>query len=413
MIIGVFSDLHLGLRQYSLKERENDFYTQYNVAIETFIERGVDLVIIAGDIFDQPRPAPEALKVFTNGLKALAEKDIMVLGVVGNHTMVNAKNFVTADEFVRNVLYENYMLLDEIFSYSTEDVGFYGLPFYYDHSMKDLIEVINGKNKAAGKNNCNVNILVLHQAFKEFCGFTGAELSIKNVDVSNFDLVICGHIHERKLKEIDNSTVFLQPGSLERLNVSEARDEEVNGKGVYIIDTDEMDVMSIAESFVRLPSPRKFMIADFYVNGDGDIEDIEGEILEEVKDFEVPPLLFLTVHDKTNSFHKIMDMSSDLKNAFLTVHFNYFDESDEAVNIIIDKNDIPSPREALKLALNPLDEDQAILGMELYDMLVAGEDPTSMLEEYRLKCQKEFDDSINNFYDEKEFEEIEEWLNQK
>ena len=106
MKIGVFTDLHLGYRQYGLEERENDFYYQYNKAIDTFIQTNVDVVIIGGDIFDQPRPSPKALSVFTEGLLKLSSHDIDVVNVVGNHAMIQAPGFITADQF----LFDNFQL---------------------------------------------------------------------------------------------------------------------------------------------------------------------------------------------------------------------------------------------------------------------------------------------------------------
>ena len=412
MIIAILTDLHLGLRQYSLKERENDFYDQYNMAIDSILSKGVDVVIIAGDIFDQPRPSPVALKTFSDGIRRLTNEGIFVCNIIGNHTMINANDFTTADEFLVTVFHQ-YMLLDSKNIFIENGVGIFGLPYYYDHDIDKFIEEVEKLNQKAKSSKTKINILVLHQAFSEYCGFSGAELSIKDIDISNFDLIVCGHIHERKLIEIDDSTVFLQPGSLERLSVAEAKDEENNGKGIYFIDTDKLDLFSIADGFYRLDNPRKFLIADFYINNDDDINDMKGDILEGVNEYSVPPLLFLTVHDKTNSYHKIMDMTLEFKNIFLTVRFNYFDESENANDIVIDKNDVPTPREALKLALNPLDKEQATLGLEVYDILVKGEDPSDLLEDYRKKVYQEFFVETHDHYTDEEIDEILDWLEEK
>ena len=76
MKIGVITDMHLGLRQYGLSEREEDFYIQYNKAIDAFLDAGVDIVIIGGDIFDQPRPSPKSLQVFNEGISQLIDANI-------------------------------------------------------------------------------------------------------------------------------------------------------------------------------------------------------------------------------------------------------------------------------------------------------------------------------------------------
>ena len=396
MKIGVFSDLHLGLKQYGLKEREEDFYDQYLLAIDRFIKANVDVVICAGDVFDVHRPSPKTLQCFLLGLKELSKNDIVFLNVTGNHSMIQREGFVTADNFLEDVfvLGDEYILLDEDTTFLKDDVFIAGLPYYYNYNLDSFVKKVNELNKRAifGK-----NILVLHQSFKEFCGFSGEEFSINDIDVSNFDLVICGHIHEKLISDLDNG-VFLQPGSLERLTVAEARDEENQGKGIFIIDTDQsFSSYYISNTFLRLKSPRRFFISDMYLNEEDDLNDMKNEILAEVSTCSVAPILFLTVHDISDSFHQIVDMTKDLKSDFLTVHFNYIDENPQKFEgIITEPGDLPTPREALRLALNPLDEDESRLALDLYDLLKDGKDATQLLKDYEDKHRKEVD-SDNNY----------------
>lgn len=386
MKLGVMSDLHLGLRQYGLEERENDFYEQYERAIQTFVDNKVDLVIIGGDVFDKPRPSPKALESFSKGLKKLNSNGIEVVNIIGNHAMVQAPGFVTADEFFTTVFDSvgNYMLLDTYQYYLQNDVCVMGLPYYHNFKLDDFKNTVSKMNEEVATLNSGVNILVLHQAFKEFCGFTGEDFSITELELSNFDLVICGHIHERKLVD-QGDYIFLQPGSIERLSVAEARDEEQQGKGVYIIDTDNCTVDSIANGFIPLRSPRMFCISDMYMNSAEDVVDIENEIISFCNTCQEQPIVFLTVHDVSNSFQQLVNLTNDLRGTCLTVNFNYIDESIQVTNPFSGgEGDIMGVTEALKIALNPLDEDDARLGMDLYNNLKDGKDVSEILEEYRL-----------------------------
>ena len=413
MKIGIGTDFHLGMRQYGLEEREYDFYAQYNDMIDLFIEQKVDVVIMGGDIFDQPRPSPKALGVFTEGLQRLIDNNIAITNVIGNHTMIQSHNFVTADEYIfRNIRdmgtgvvllnYENGIQ----YTVDIDGVQIYGLPFHFEYELDEFIHKVNELNEYAKKD--DVSILVLHQSFKEFCGFTGESLSIYDIDVSNFDLIVCGHIHERKLFELDNGTVFLQPGSLERLSVAEARDEENYGKGVYIIDTDDMDIMSIANGFYRMKCERPFLISDMYIRNASEIEDMKREVLDEVHKYSLSPILFLTVHDTSNSFLQINDLVKDFKEDFLTVRLNYFDESQNLAEFSLDSQNLPTVKGVLKLAFNPLDEHQAQLGLDIYDNLKEGKDITELLNDFYTKNyhQPKEDFSQSDFVD------FEEWLNQ-
>ena len=411
MKIGVFTDLHLGIRQYGLEEREEDFYSQYLRAIDTFIENKVDIVICAGDIFDKARPTPKALNIFAKGLKKLFKNNINFYNIVGNHSMVQSKSFVTADDFLYSIQPDNssYLLLDKDSFFENEEVFLCGLPYYHNFQLNEFIEEVNKLNERAKGKKC-LKILVLHQAFSEYCGFSGEKLSINDIDISEFDLIICGHIHDTKITEINENTIYLQPGSLERSSVAEARDEENDGKGVFIFDTDNFSIELLSNGFIRLKSPRKFLIADMYISKKEEVLDIKNEILENVNDCLIEPILFLTVHDTSQSFDKLINLTKELKSDCLTVHFNYFDESEKDDFGISSIKEIPSPREALKIALNPLDEDEARLGVDLYDNLKNGNDVSKILEDFfekRRNKERELESSFDYNYDElEEFEEF-------
>lgn len=407
MRIGIGTDFHLGLRQYGLIEREEDFYEQFNSMINVFIQTEVDMVIMAGDIFDQARPSPKAMDVFTKGLNQLNHHGIEVVNVIGNHAMIQAKGFVTADEYIFNNTHISTLLNNQTYLKS-DNVAIYGLPYYFNYDLDNFIQAANKLNQKA-KNN-DVAVLVLHQSFREFCGFSGESLSIKDIDTSNFDLIICGHIHERKLTELDNGTIFLQPGSLERSTVAEARDEENNGKGIYIIDTDHMDLLSIANGFCHMTCPRPFLISDMYTAEKSEIEEMKKEILDEAKKYKVPPVLFLTVHDTSNSFERITEITKEFKSDFLTVRLSYFDESQEQIELMLDTHDVPTARGVLKLALNPLDEAQAQLGLDIYDNLKDGKDISGLLDDFYKKNYPQGIEEKDLPQD--NFDSFEEWLNQ-
>lgn len=410
MRIGIATDFHLGMRQYGLEEREYDFYNQYYQMIDIFIQRDVDVVIMGGDIFDQPRPSPKAMNVFTQGLQKLIANDISVVNIIGNHTMIQAPGFVTADEYIfDNVVGTEYdrCLLDYEMNWGDNGVAIYGLPYHFNYDLDSFITKVNRLNEIAKED--DVSILVLHQSFKEFCGFTGEPLSIDDINTSNFDLIICGHIHERKLIELDNGTIFMQPGSLERSSVAEARDEENNGKGVYIIDTDNMDIASIANGFCRMRCARPFLISDMYIGDASEVDEMREEILEKTRQYNVPPVLFLSVHDTSHSFERITDMTKDFKSEFLTVRFNYFNESQEQMELILDSADIPTARGVLKLALNPLNDAQVQLGLDIHDNLKDGKDIQGLLDDF---YNKNYQRAEAKEIPQNEFESFEEWLNQ-
>jgi DNA repair exonuclease SbcCD nuclease subunit len=72
------SDLHLGYSQFSLEEREEDVYQAFHEAIDVSIKERVRLVILAGDLFHNPRPCGKAIITLGNILKKLREKQISI-----------------------------------------------------------------------------------------------------------------------------------------------------------------------------------------------------------------------------------------------------------------------------------------------------------------------------------------------
>ena len=86
------SDLHLGkrLNDFSLIEDQKYILDQ----IESIIfEESPDGVLIAGDVYDKSVPTAEAIRLFDGFLTTLAEKEIPVYIISGNHDSVERISF--------------------------------------------------------------------------------------------------------------------------------------------------------------------------------------------------------------------------------------------------------------------------------------------------------------------------------
>ena len=69
-------DFHLSYRQYNIKERERDFYNKFEKLIDEIIKEKPNLFIQLGDIFDEPKPKPLAIKIFNDGIQKLKDNNI-------------------------------------------------------------------------------------------------------------------------------------------------------------------------------------------------------------------------------------------------------------------------------------------------------------------------------------------------
>lgn len=78
------SDLHIGKRLNEFSMMEDQIYI-LNKILQIADAEQADGVIIAGDIYDKPIPSAEAVKVFDSFLTGLADREIKVFAVSGNH----------------------------------------------------------------------------------------------------------------------------------------------------------------------------------------------------------------------------------------------------------------------------------------------------------------------------------------
>jgi DNA repair exonuclease SbcCD nuclease subunit len=79
------ADIHLGYQQYGLKERFDDFSKTFLYLVDQAVDREVDFVLLAGDLFEKRTVEPLAMRVAIAGLEQLQEAGIPVLAVEGNH----------------------------------------------------------------------------------------------------------------------------------------------------------------------------------------------------------------------------------------------------------------------------------------------------------------------------------------
>lgn len=352
--IGVMSDLHLGNRQYGLISREIDFYEQfYKCCSELAL---CDIVIIAGDIFDKPNPSPESIKAFQKGLNLLNGD---VIGIKGNHTMLKRKDHISADE-----IFENYCLLsranpeyrgklimysgkNDIHKYSCIDglVDFCGIDYCGPVDINKFKEQVSELTKILDPR--RFNILVVHEAFSEYCGFTGEPLTYDEVDFGKFDLVICGHIHSPYYDDLVQPE-FLQPGSIERLNTTEAADEQINGKGVWILEFNNN--VKTNTKFVRIESSRKIFLGKWTILQDMKLEDIDflyENLQKKINTCEKKPIVSIKITCEDSTILK--DRDSSLENCLL-VNNKYYDSTLDKQISQIQKPDgsMPTIEEVLK-----------------------------------------------------------------
>ncbi len=233
MLVAHVSDTHLGFRQYNLDEREEDIYRLFNEFVEKVLAEKPDVVVHTGDLFDQPRPPIQALRVAYHGFRRLREKGIRVYCILGDHDIPKRRSepphlllrelgvvdVVGVDPFRE----EPFRVVDGVFV-----AGIRSLPKKYSHQLISLLNSL--ANKARGYERA---ILMLHQGIREHFPYS-YELELQHIP-GGFNYYALGHIHMRKWFYLHDGVVGYA-GSIDVIRLDEWEEYLRNGKGFYLVD---------------------------------------------------------------------------------------------------------------------------------------------------------------------------------
>ena len=212
-------DLHLGktLFDFDLVEDQRYILDQILCIAE---KESVDAVLIAGDVYDKYFPSEAATKLLDYLLMKLAQKEIKVFMVSGNHDSDDRLNYGST------LFASNQIFISAVFdgtlhrqSFAEEDtkINIYMLPFvkasqvrhyFPDEKIESYDDAVQTIIRNTDINKSNKNILVAHQfvsgkgedpalAGSESVGTQSVGLVEKiGYDCFNdFDYVALGHIH--------------------------------------------------------------------------------------------------------------------------------------------------------------------------------------------------------------------------
>lgn len=206
------SDLHLGkrLNEFSLIEDQRHILRQILLAADA---EQPDGILIAGDIYDRSVPAEEAMRLWDDFLKGLADRHLPVFAISGNHD--SAIRFSDHGRLMESTGIHLAPVYDGTVSrFSLSDaygeVHIYLLPFIKPATVRPLfpdaeIETYTDACRTAvehmGVDPSARNILVAHQFVTGAVRCESEEVvvgGLDNVDASvfdAFDYAALGHLH--------------------------------------------------------------------------------------------------------------------------------------------------------------------------------------------------------------------------
>lgn len=223
------SDTHLGYDmpvrpRIHRRRRGNDFFRNYDLAVQAAFEIRADLVLHGGDFFYRSKiPKSLLYKGFENILR-LADSGIPVLIVPGNHDRSMLPNSLFTNHKNIYIFHQ-----PETFLFKKENISlaFAGFPFVRGN-IRDKFESVV-ESTGWGRVQADQYFLCLHQIFEgarvgpSGYRFQYGDQVIRAANVpAEFTAVLSGHIHRQQVLEKNGiHAPVIYPGSTERTSFAE------------------------------------------------------------------------------------------------------------------------------------------------------------------------------------------------
>ena len=277
------ADLHLGksLGAFDLADDQKNILNQI---LDIVKERVVDAVLIAGDVYDKAVPSETAVNLLNDFLNALAELNVKIFMISGNHDSDDRLNFgsrlfekiqlyitsVYDGTLHRKVLYDEH---GEITVFMMPFVKASQVKHYFpDENITSYDEAVRVIIKKADIDQTKRNVIITHQFVTGqsdplLGGSEGFQtLSVGTVErigvdcFSEFDYVALGHIHS---PQYVGREVVRYAGSPLKYSLSEV----TNDKSVPLVTlgskgdtTIELVPLRPLRDIRRLKGPLKYLL---------------------------------------------------------------------------------------------------------------------------------------------------------
>ena len=340
------ADIHLGMENYGrldsstgLHTRLKDFIKCFSYAMDIALEEKVDLVIFTGDAYKNSNPNPTHQREFARQIYRLSEAEIPVIMINGNHdNPVSFGRATSLDIFdTLNVSGVRVVTEPEMLNIETKagPVQVFGLPWptknlfltkeeYKDFTDEEITREIQERASKMIKEYARIMkpgipaIFAAHLAAAE-ATYSGSErsamigrdpvFSTQVLTQNEFDYVALGHIHKFQDLNLDNHPPVVYPGSIERINFGEEKDD----KGVCLVNIEKGKT---SYEFIPLPA-RKFVTIDVVINQEQDPTNTLLEEIEKVDLSEAVVRVFYTMSSEKEGLLDFKRINSALEGAFL------------------------------------------------------------------------------------------------
>lgn len=303
-----FSDLHLGIDNYGsldpetgLSTRVLDFLRAFDAIVDRAIAERMDAVLFTGDAFKNRDPSPTLQREFARRILRLAQADVPIVLLVGNHDLPNVVSRATPVEIYQVLQIPGVHVCRSIESLVVATrsgplqivalpwiprSGLLGAQQYREMDDQELDRetrrlVSQAIAEQLGQlDSSQPAVLMAHVSLQgatlgyEQSIMLGKDISVGRDDLHarDFDYVALGHIHKHQV--VGSHPPVVYAGSPERVDFGEEREP----KGYVIVEiAGGLTERETSFEFVELPA-RRFETVRIDAPGDSPDERVMREI---------------------------------------------------------------------------------------------------------------------------------------
>ena len=363
MLVSHISDIHLGYAQFNLQEREEDLYDVFEEAIDKSIHEHVEAIILAGDIFHNPKPNGAAIIKLARELKKLKEKSIPVFFILGEHDISRTNDVPLLFLFhnlglAKRLIPDSPVQLKDLLIYGFNKERRSNIDNGLLKPFKKLEKIIkNDENKNKKK------ILVLHQGLSDFNKFAG-EIFASDLPLG-FNYYAMGHYHDhiqKNFSELEDSLVAY-PGSLDLGHNESISDVE---KGFLLVDLSPSPER-VTTQWIKMEKRR--LQLSHSLNYD-DLDKYMQYLLDLSSKYQKKPIIELKLTGSEIDPKILSSELSKLNDHFLYYAWNISDKESVSGYSYDYANDFNIDKELSKLVLNTLKSEKLTsLSLDLIQMI--------------------------------------------
>jgi len=323
----------------ALKSKE-ELKQVFEKIIKMTLENEIDILLIAGDIFDNLSVNKTTLYFIKNCFENISKVKVFISP--GNHDPFNEKSFYNIVDWPDNV----HIFKGNMESVTLEDLNtvVWGAGFNTSHVNKSLLKEVERVDRYN-------NIMVLHgEITTTKDGNDYNPITEEDIAKSNMDYIALGHRHKfSEVKKIEN-TYYSYSGCPQGRGFDELED-----KGIILIELKERFVES---KFIRT-SIRNYYEKEINIQGCFGYSEVKNKIINEILSY-----------DRKNNFYRIILKGEVCEDFTLNEEFLQESLKDEFHFVkVIDKSEI-------KLDINELIKGyslKSIFAKKIYERLQSAE----------------------------------------